>query len=165
MKCILRQSFTLLFVLLLTSCAAPTIKPEMLDYRTRAETQVNGKVSVSAVVLSPQEAKGSFSLPLAKEGIQPVWIEINNQEDTQFFLMLLSIEPNYYTPSEIAWMFRAYSNTERHEKNRRSNKISVDDMTDTLLHRHVPIIIPPHSTVSGYVYTHTSPGSKAFAIL
>ena len=150
---LLANPITLLqFLLLLTGCAASPPQTESLDYRARAETQVDDGVRVSAVVLSPQETVNTFSTPLAKKGIQPVWVEIDNQEEEEFALMLLSIDPDYFTPSEIAWKFRG------------QGEMSFDDMMDLFMERHIPVLIYPRSTVSGYVYTNLDPGAKAFAV-
>lgn len=140
------------FLLLLVGCTAPPKQTESLDYRARAETQVNGGVRVSAVILSPQETENSFALPLAKKGIQPVWLEIENQENKTLYLMVLSLDPNYFSPSEVAWMFQGEAEG------------SVDDLSDAFLAHHVPVVISPHSTVSGYVYTNLDPGVKAFTV-
>ena len=150
---LLVQSITLLqFLLLLISCAASPTQTESFDYRARAETQVDGGIRVSAVALSPKETMNTFPTPLAQKGIQPVWVEIDNQEEKEFALMLLSIDPNYFTPSEIAWRFRG------------QDDMSFDDMMDYFLERHVPVLIQPHSSVTGYVYTNLDPGAKAFAV-
>ena len=66
--------------------------------------------------------------------------------------MLLSIDPDYFTPSEIAWKFRG------------QGEMSFDDMMDLFMERHIPVLIQPRSTVSGYVYTNLDPGAKAFAV-
>ena len=55
------------FLLLLIGCAASPPQTESLDYRARVETQVDGSIRVSAVVLSPQETVNTFSTPLAKK--------------------------------------------------------------------------------------------------
>jgi len=104
------------------------------------------------VALSPEETQNSFALPLAKKGIQPVWVEIENQESKGFYLMLLSLDPNYFSPSELAWMFRD------------EGEGSLDDKIDSFLDRHIPVVIPPHSTTSGYVFTNLDPGAKAFGV-
>jgi len=139
------------FVLLLVGCAAPP-QMESLDFRARAETQINGKVQVSAAVLSQQESENSFGFPLARKGIQPVWLEIDNQEDKDLYLMLLSIDPNYFSPSELAWTFQYESDK------------TLDELSDIFLDKHIRVVIPPHSTVSGFVYTNRDPGVKAFAV-
>jgi hypothetical protein len=95
-----------LFLLLLNGCTTYPQQSESLDYRARAETQTKGLIRVTAVVLSPQESEKSFGVPLAKKGVQPVWLEIENQNDKEMYLMALSIDPDYFAPSEVAWMFR-----------------------------------------------------------
>ena len=142
----------LLFSLLVVGCAAPPPRTESPDYRARAKTQVDGRVRVSAVVLSPQETMISFSLPLADKGVQPVWLEIDNREDGELYLMLLSIDPDYFAPSEVAWMFRG------------ETEGTWLDLADMFLDKQIPVMVPPRSTVSGYVYTNLDPGAKAFGV-
>jgi hypothetical protein len=141
-----------LFFLFLLGCASSPPQPESLDYRARAETLAEGGVQVSAVVLSPQETQNSFSLPLAKKGIQPVWLEIQNGEKEDLYLLLLSLDPDYFAPSEVAWKFRS------------KGEGGLDEKIDMFLAKHVPIVIPANDTVSGYVYTNLDPGAKAFAV-
>jgi len=142
----------LLCLVLLAGCSTARPQTESLDYRARAETQSDRGVSVSAVVLSPEETQNSFALPLAKKGIQPVWLEIVNREDKGFYLMVLSVDPNYFSPSELAWMFQD------------EGEGSLDDKIEMFLDRHVPVVIPPHSTTSGYVFSNLDPGAKAFGV-
>jgi len=147
-----RITMTGLFFLFLLGCASAPPQPESLDYRARAETMVEGGVQVSAVVLSPQETLNSFSIPLAKKGIQPVWLEIQNREEEDLYLLLLSLDPDYFAPSEVAWKFRS------------KGEGDLDEMIDMFLAKHVPVVIPANDTVSGYVYTNLDPGAKAFAV-
>lgn len=149
---LLRLTVSWLLVLLLIGCATSPLQTESLDYKSRAETRIDGRIRVSAVVLSPQETENSFSVPLAKKGVQPVWIEIDNQEEKQFTVMLLSIDPNYFAPSEVAWMYR------------NEGEKSLEDKIDFLVKQHIPVTIPARTKVSGYVYTNLDPGAKAFAV-
>jgi hypothetical protein len=158
-----RAAFVL-FLLSLNGCTTYPQQSESLDYRARAETQTKGLVRVSAVVLSPQESEKSFGLPLAKKGVQPVWLEIENQNDKEMYLMALSIDPDYFAPSEVAWMFRSYQQDSLYDEDDMDNIVSPDDHIDMFLDKHVPVVIPPRSTVSGYVYTNLDPGGKAFAV-
>jgi len=163
----MRSSFlfiALMTLLLLAGCATTPPQTESTDYRARAETQTDGGIRVTAVALSPQETMNSFSVPLAKSGIQPVWLEIENQEDKEFYLMLISIDPDYFSPSEVAWLFRNYGKNNQDDENSQTGEISLNDMIDLFLDKHIPVVIHPHSTVSGYVYTNIDPGAKAFSI-
>ncbi|MDH5277282.1 MAG: hypothetical protein OEW88_12735, partial [Gammaproteobacteria bacterium] len=125
-------------LLAVAGCASAPRQTESMDYRARAETQVEGPVRVSAVALSPAESAASFGVPLAKENIQPVWLEIENGEDTDLFLSLLSVDPEYLAPSEVAWSFKGTGGRK------------FEDWIDTFVDRHLPLVAPPHSTVSGY---------------
>jgi hypothetical protein len=138
--------------LLASGCATAPPAPQSLDFYTRAETRIDERVSTTAVVLSPAETKYYFGVPLADKGIQPVWLQIDNQEDQPFVLMLLSLDPDYFAPSEVAWMTGARSDQ------------ALARETNAFFKRHVPVLIPAHSTVSGYVYTHLDPGAKAFSV-
>jgi len=142
----------LLLVALLYGCATSSVQTEPIDYRARAETKTQDGVSVSAVALSSEESLDTFSLPLAKRGIQPVWIEVENRADEKFVLMLLSIDPDYFAPSEIAWMFRG------------EGEPGFDKKMDLFMDQHIPIVIPPRDRASGFVYTNLDPGAKAFAV-
>ena len=139
-------------LLALAACAGTPTQTESLDYHARAEKKADGRVEVSAVVLSPLESEKTFGLPLSRKDVQPVWLEIDNQEDRELYLMVLSLDPDYFAPSEVAWQFRSYGSE------------SLDEKADRLLDMHVPVVIPPQSVVSGYVYTNLDPGAKAFAV-
>lgn len=141
-----------LSALLAAGCASAPPVPESLDFYARAETKTDQGVRTTAVVLSPAETAHYFGLPLADKGIQPVWLQIENNEAHSFVLMLLSLDPDYFAPSEVAWMSGARTDQ------------ALARETNTFFKRHVPVLIPPHSTVSGYVYTHLDPGAKAFTI-
>ena len=138
--------------LLAAGCATAPPAPESFDFHARAETKVDERVSTTAVVLSPAETEYYFGMPLAKKGIQPVWLQIDNQEDQAFVLMLLSLDPDYFAPSEVAWIAGARSDE------------ALATETNAFLKRHVPVLIPPHSTVSGFVYANLDPGAKAFSV-
>jgi hypothetical protein len=141
-----------IFSVFLNGCATNHIQTESVDYKARAETQVDGNVSVSAVVLSPVESEDAFNAPLASKGIQPIWLQIENQEDRDLYLMLLGLDPNYFSPSEVAWKFRHQENGTAEQK------------IEQYLEKHIPIIIPQGSITTGYVYTNLDPGAKAYAV-
>jgi len=141
-----------ILLLALAGCSGTPVQTESMDYKARVQTQAEGAVRVSAVALSPAESLARFGVPLAKQHIQPVWLEIASEEETELFLMLLSVDREYFTPSEVAWQFKG------------KDGMRFDDMVSALVDRHVPIAIAPHSTVSGYVFTNLDPGAKVFAV-
>jgi hypothetical protein len=148
----------LIFFSLFTGCGTTVHQTQSTDFKARAESQAQGGVRVTASVLSPEETEESLTYPLADKNIQPVWIEIDNNQSNEYFLMLLSIDPDYYSPSEVAWKFRGVtpSNDTRRQ--------SLQQKIDYFLNKHIPVRIPPKSNVSGFVYTSLDPGRKAFTI-
>ena len=58
--------------------------------------------SVTVAVLDAIEAARLFGVPLARRGIQPVYLRIVNRSDRLMRLQLVRIDPNYYTPLEAA---------------------------------------------------------------
>ena len=87
---IIIQSLTAVMMLVLVS-ACGTYNPIPIDevnFHQRSQTKNVGKLTVTASVLSPKESKQIFGRPLAKKGIQPVWLEIVNNEDTPFALIV-----------------------------------------------------------------------------
>ena len=84
--------------LVLTGCASvgPLPETETLDYKSRATSRSDGGVIVSASVLSADESRDLYGVPLAKKGIQPVWIEVENGDDVAYWLMSPGLDPNFF---------------------------------------------------------------------
>ena len=92
--------------LLLTLCGCAGFHPRPLTELTfmqRAQTHRDGNVTVTTAVLSDQESRAAFGVDLAGQGIQPVWLRIENRDDTPYWLFPVSIDPKYYSPLEVAW--------------------------------------------------------------
>ena len=139
--------------LLVGGCASYTPpKDYPRGFRDRAETQSAGDLRVSAVVLSAEEGKQVFRTSLAEHHIQPLWLEIENRGDHSYILSLLGIDRDYFAPGEAAWRSRKLW------ERRSEQKIAY------FYQQHIPVMIPPQETVSGFVYTNRDPGAKAFTV-
>lgn len=157
--------FFLLFLLVLPGCTiSPSPENDLLGYLERSETQVDGNVRVSAVVLSPEESEKTFDYPLASKSIQPIWIEIENKLSTELYLMLVSLDLDYFSPSEVAWKFRSFNDEDQKERKDSVKSKSLDEMIEMFMQRHIPVVVPPRTTVSGYVYTNLDPDTKVFTV-
>ena len=77
---------------------------ERSSFMERKQTQTQGNVTVTVAVLSDKESKQLFGVALAKKGIQPVWIEIENRDTILYFFIPRNLDPNYYSPGEAAYM-------------------------------------------------------------
>ena len=95
---------SIFIALTLVGCATigPESEIEKLDYRSRAASRSDGAVLVSASVLSADESRDVYGVPLADKGIQPVWIEVENGDDAAYWLLSPGLDPNFFPPSEAA---------------------------------------------------------------
>jgi hypothetical protein len=137
---------------LIMGCAtySPPKSVDSPGYLVRIESKSDGNVRASAVVLSAEESERAFGAELAEKGIQPIWLEIENPGDQEFILMLNSIDPGYFSPSEAAWISRGFGESGTEEK------------VLYFLDQQIWPVIAPHSTAKGFVYTNLDPGGKAF---
>jgi hypothetical protein len=79
-------------------------RPDERPFLKRAETQQDGELIVCVSVLDQRESERFFGVPLARRGIQPVWLQITNRGAQPFRLRLASLDPNYYSPLEAAFI-------------------------------------------------------------
>jgi hypothetical protein len=83
-----------------TTVYAP--QPELRTFLERSQTQEPLEAQVTAAVLSAQESHQLFGVPLARRGIQPVFLRIVNRHTSPLRLYVLDIDPHYYTALEAA---------------------------------------------------------------
>ena len=68
----------------------------------RAQTQNVDGLEITVAALDARESHRFFGVPMGRRGIQPVWVRVVNRESNPYRLLLLSVDPNYYTPLEAA---------------------------------------------------------------
>jgi hypothetical protein len=76
--------------------------PALRTFLTRAQTQEAPGAAVTVAVLDAAESERLFGVPLARRGLQPVYLHIENRSEVHLRLQLVSIDPNYFTPLEAA---------------------------------------------------------------
>ena len=119
----------------------------------RAVTQQQGQFTVRASVPGIEEAKAIFGIPLEKRGIQPVWLEITNHGSVRARVAPYSLDDEYFPPHEVAYMYR-----------KQFSKEGWLDMEKRFYEMSLQRQIAGGETVSGYVFTHLQPGTKAFNV-
>ena len=143
-------------VLLLAGCAGrPYISDDIssASFLARTMTQEQGEIRVSAAVPDASETAELFRLSLYKKGVQPVWIEVENSSANMIRLSIWSVDSDYYSPLEVAWMNRGGYSKEGRSAMERS-------LYDAAIDRRVP----PGEKRSGFVFTHLTPGTKGFNV-
>jgi hypothetical protein len=149
--------FLLLLVPLLTfipGCA--TFEPKPFNeavYLTHAVTRSDGDISVTADILTREEAKEFFGFDFVGEGIQPIWIKIENRSRDSYFFVPHRLDPEYYSALEAA-------NIGYGSRSTPSQKKIYDHFYDVRMTRY----IPPGETRKGFVFTKFEQGLKHLII-
>jgi hypothetical protein len=68
--------------------------------------QVLEQDGVTVRLSIPTEASAArhFGVEFARHGIQPIWLRIENNSDTDLWLLPIAIDPDYYSPDEVAYV-------------------------------------------------------------
>ena len=149
----------LLFVVLalaLAGCGGRAYVYEPVDtgrFLSATEQQTEGPVRVSTSIPGREETERIFGIDLYDQGIQPVWLQIENTGDSLARYAPVSTDPEYFAPLEVAYINRrGYSEEARK---------AMDERFHTLA---MPRYIDPGETRSGFVFTHADPGAKGFNV-
>jgi hypothetical protein len=145
-----------LLSLLLASCSIRPYQSSDIDvapFLQRSLTQENNQLRVTAAVPDAGEVEALTGLDLYKQNIQPVWLKVENRGENPVRLAPWSIDPNYFSPIEVAY------------KNRKKfSKQGYVDMERWFYENALPRQIPPGETRSGLFYTNLEPGTKGFTL-
>jgi hypothetical protein len=123
------------------------------EIQNRLESQSDKTVRVSAVVPGREETEAIFGIALYDQGIQPVWLEIENTGPEHVRYAMVSTDPEYFSPLEVAYKNRGgYSDEARIEMERRFYGLTI------------PRYIASGETRSGFVFTHADNGAKGINV-
>ncbi len=92
--------------LLLVACTS--FKPEPLQTwpdPARIQTQSERGATVSAAILSDEEAERLYGVDLSAVGLQAIWLRVENRSEHGRWLMVSALDPNYFAPDEAAVLF------------------------------------------------------------
>jgi hypothetical protein len=114
----------------------------------RLRTLQQDGVTVQLAIPTEEQAAKFFSVPLAAAGVQPIWLRIENTSDQDYWLLPISIDPDYYSADEVALV-----TLKKVPKDQRAAHAK-------LFRQHaLPFFSPARSTNEGYVYaTHVRGG-------
>lgn len=91
----------------LTTYSCATFKPRPIGevpLCERAQTHCENNVRATAALLSAEESETVFDVPYYKKGIQPIWLEIENNDEERVWFHPLGVDPHYFAPLEVAYM-------------------------------------------------------------
>jgi hypothetical protein len=139
---------------LLSACASKpyTYSPTVGSVLEQSSTTLTaGGYRVQAAVPGADQARSFLGVDVYARNIQPVWLKIRNDNETRARVVISSIDPKYFPPSEVAWYFK-----------KEFSKEGWMDLEKRLIDLSLPRFIEPGETVSGLVFTNLSPGTKSF---
>lgn len=140
----------------LAGCATTEFSPASPDpggFISRGITQVDNAVAVTAAVPTAEEVEALIGIDLYADGIQPVWIKVENSSVKWVRISPYSIDESYFSPLEVAWTYR--------KQFRSASRAAMERwFHDNGLRR----LVPPGGSRSGFVFTHASVGTKGFNV-
>ena len=143
-------------LILLTACSVAPYKPAPMNVdslRQRAEVQTFEPLTVKAAVPSAAESNILFGVPLYDHDVQPVWLEISNRSEERVRFAMVSVDRDYFSPLEVSYTLRkGFSKDARAAMDERFHESGIDRFVE------------PGETISGFVFTHLSPGTKSFNV-
>ena len=142
---------------MLSACATRPYAGVQVDsssFLARGITQQERGLIVTAAVPDAEETIELTGLDLYEQGIQPVWLNVENRGDSKARGAIWSIDREYFSPIEVAY------------KNRKKfSKQGYADMEKWFYKNGLPRFIPAGETRSGLVFTHLRPGTKGFNLV
>jgi hypothetical protein len=122
-------------------------------FLSAAERQSEGSIQVSAAIPGREETERIFGIDLYDQGIQPVWLQVENSGDALARYAPVSTDPEYFAPLEVAYINRrGYSKEARKAMDERFHNLAM------------PRYIAAGKIRSGFVFTHADPGAKGFNV-
>ncbi len=142
------------FSVAIHGCAAynPLPSSEAI-FLERVQTKIENNVQLRTAVPSAQETRQIFGVDLYRHGIQPVWIEIENQDEKPIRFLPVGVDPLYFTPLEAAFLSHFRFSTDANAK-----------MDRYFFEKGKQIITHPGTKKSGYVFTNLDEGTKSFVV-
>ena len=115
----------------------------------RVQELTQDDVTVQLAIPTDADASRVFGVPLANYGVQPIWMRITNASTFTYWILPISIDPDYFTADEAA---------------RITSEDLDDDATAEATERFrknaLPFVLAPGSTNEGYVYATYRRGGR-----
>ena len=151
-----RHTYTLFFCILILSGCASSFNPrpiEEVPFKERAQTQTEQNVTVTASVLSAEDCLKKFNVNLYSRNIQPIWIEIENNDEQPVWFLPAGLDPQYFTPLEASFLSRFAIRKSDH-----------DEMDLYFFKGGVGNHVAPGNKIAGFVFTNLDEGTKTFNV-
>jgi len=124
------------------------------SFLDRKVTLTEGELRVDAAAPDAGETLALTGLDLYEQGIQPVWIRVENRGEVPARVVTWSVDRTYFSPIEVAYMNRKPYSDEGYAS------------LERWFHENaLPRSIPAGESREGLVFTHLKPGTKGFNLV
>ena len=146
--------FILVISLVLSACATnpeynPAADQNLPMSLGRIQSMEQSGVRVEVSIPTDDEASRYFGVPLARYGIQPIWMRIENNSDVSDWMFPIAVDPDYYSADEAALITGEKLSGADRERNRRKFRDSA-----------LPFYQPAGGTHEGYIYASYQRGGR-----
>ena len=156
--------------------------PTARGFLDAAVAQQGKDLAVRIAVLDDVASRKFFGVPMARRGIQPVWVHIVNRSAQPSRLQFVAIDPNYFSPLEaaainhyssgkrlfgfglLAWLFLPLLLFAADKALRRRIAQTGGWTCSSRSTRFRCVPIPPGGEQAGFVFTNLSEGTKVVLI-
>ena len=137
-------------VMLVAGCGSFHATPiSEAPFLARAVSQEKGNVRVTVAVPTAEEGAQVFGVPVAAQGIQPVWLRLENHDTVPYWLLALSLDPDYFSPQEVAYLHRFRFSSQTNQA-----------MAAHFEAQQIRSYLPPGAVNTGFVYTNLVEAAK-----
>lgn len=144
----LAKAWTALILLALTSACGTSFErpPPLLDWPSKQDivTRSEDGISVTAAIPTPEQSRSIFGVDLGQKGVLPIWLEIDNGSDRAFSFLPTGLDPEYFSPIEVAALYKKGLNDEGYAALTNHIERAGFDYRTAIL---------PGDRIAGFVYT------------
>jgi hypothetical protein len=123
---------------------------DLVPFMDHAVSDTIGPVRVTVAALSPQESRAVFGVHMALQGIQPVWVRVENGDTLPLFYLRAGTDPEWFSPFEVYWLNRFWA--PRAANHRLRNRLYQHLFTNP---------VPAGERKEGFVFTRLDEGVKS----
>ena len=138
--------------LILAACGVTFERPTGVDLSSvieRAVSEHGDQIRVSASLPTHEESLAIFGVDFQGSGIQPLWLELENQSDQPLWFFPTGLDPEYFSPLEASFALGSGMT--------RGGKADLDEHFRSLA---LTRSVAANSQVSGFLFTNQDVGTK-----
>jgi len=146
-----RAALLPLLALAVSGCATrfeprPLETPEAIG---NLQSRTVGDVTVSAGILTDQQAAAHFGVDFATHELQALWLSVRNASDRRLWLIRTVVDPDFYSAEEAALLVQKDVPSQEHDR-----------LHQYLRDESIRALLLPHTITEGYIFLPRVEGGR-----